>query len=134
MTWLARRMRSERMRIIRRAKSGLEMSIWSKSFSFSTSSFVGSTATAVADRGLRSMRAISPKRSPVWSVVRVFAAEGPVALRISTRPWVITYISAPSSPSWKITASAPKSFRCRSKVPLSIFISPHPPGPPVPRR
>ena len=49
--------------------------------------------------------------------------EEPVALRISTAPWMMRYISAPGSPSRKTTAPVSNSRRWFSKVPLSIFMA-----------
>gem|GEM_PF-4516400 len=61
-------------------------------------SLVSPTAVAVADRGSRSKRAISPKISPFSSTAMGISPPG-VFFVILTRPDWITYIRSPSSPS-----------------------------------
>ncbi len=100
---LALRRRSESTRIIFRAKSGLRSIMDRNRGSFITSMRQALVATAVAERGLFSIRAISPNTSPGLKLLRVLAVLAVVRLRISTAPWMMMNMWSPGSPSLKIT-------------------------------
>src|SRR5690349_4244192 len=65
----------------------------------------GPTATAVADRGLPSSKASSPKKPPGTIVVRIAgSAPSSGVTRIFTEPFETIESESPGSPSWKITS------------------------------
>ena len=117
------RSRSEYLRSIRTAISGLPLTMSPKISLPITMRSPSSTISAPAVRGMCSSMAISPKKSPFSSTATTISPWGTRFL-MATWPERMMYMSSPSSPSLKRTVPLGKCLRNRAKESFSALIVP----------